>query len=225
MSRPHFPPLAQIFPSLYQKWYVRCKVAMDPLYSAVLAALAPTAQPLLDIGCGMGVLAFYLKTHGWAPAIHGTDFDAAKIATAQQIAARHFPDCTFSTRNAADGIPPHLGSVCLLDVLQYVTTAQRPVLLQACVDRVADGGLLVVRSVLQDNNWRSRASRWMDRIATWTRWIPTPALSHPSREEITSVLTAAGMEGQFTPLWGRMPLNNWLGVFRRAHAGPPTPSE
>ena len=198
---------------------------MDPLYPAVLAALAPTAQPLLDIGCGMGVLAFYLKTHGWAPAIHGTDFDAAKIATARQIAVRHFPDCTFSAGNAADGIPPHGGSVCLLDVLQYVTAAQRPALLQACVDRVAGGGLLIIRSALKDQSWRYRASRWMDRIATWTRWIPTPAISHPGGEEITSVLTAAGMQGQFTPLWGRMPLNNWLGVFRRAQAGPPTPPE
>lgn len=225
MRSPRLPPLAQLFPTTWQKWYVRCKVAMDPLYPAVLESLAPTTRALLDVGCGMGVLAFYLKTHGWAPAIHGTDFDAAKIATAQQIAGRHFPDCTFSAGNAADGIPLHQGSVCLLDVLQYVTVAQRPALLQACADRVDDGGLLVIRSALQDKSWRYRASRWMDRIATWTRWIPAPPISHPREKEITGVLTTAGMQGQFTPLWGRMPLNNWLGVFRRAQAGGPTPSE
>ena len=208
------PSLARLYPATAQRWYVRCKVAMDPLYPAVLAALGKSKEPLLDVGCGMGVLAFYLKQHGWAPAIHGTDFDAAKIATAQQIAAQHFPDCTFSAGNAAAGIPPHRGSVSLLDVLQYLTVEERATLLRACAERVSAGGLLVIRSSLHSESWRYQCSRWVDRMAGWVRWISAPAVSHPGEPEICAVLEAAGMQGEFTPLWGAMPMNNWLGIFR-----------
>ena len=33
-------------------------------------------------------------------------------------------------------------------------------------------------------------------------------------DNLGAVLEAAGMQGQFTPLWGAMPMNNWLGIFR-----------
>jgi SAM-dependent methyltransferase len=219
------PSLASYYSHPAHRWYVRCKLRMDPLYPAVMAALATSGEALLDIGGGMGVLAFYLKQHSFAPAIHTTDFDAAKIAVAQRIAARHFPDCTFSAGNAAAGIPPHRGSVTLLDVLQYLTLDQRTALLRECAERIAPGGILVIRSTLRDRCWRYRFSRWVDRMATWTRWIPPAALSHPAAEEVTGVLAAAGLSGKFTPLWGRMPLNNWLGVFRRTAANGPRAQE
>ena len=37
-------------------WYARIKLATDPLYTGVGAVLAETCEPLLDLGCGTGLL-------------------------------------------------------------------------------------------------------------------------------------------------------------------------
>ena len=50
--------------------------------------------------------------------------------------------------------------------------------------------------------------------------MKSPPTQYPRKEEIESLLAAAGLQGSLQPLWGRTPFNNWLGVFHR----PPTPA-
>ncbi len=209
------PRLAHYYPSLAQRYYVEGKLVLDPLYPAVYQALAEIPEPLLDVGCGMGVLAFYLRTRGWSAPILGVDVEHAKIALAQSVAPHFPPRCEFAAGDAAAALPAHSGHVTLLDVLQYVPVPERSRLLQACAARVSPNGLLVIRSGLHDHHWRMGCTRWLDRLATRIGWIRTPALAYPTETEMQSILQATGLTGTFVPLWGRMPLNNWLGVFRR----------
>ena len=66
----------------YDYYYTREKLASDPLYPGVLQALRGTDAPLLDLGCGLGLLAHALARDGQALAYYGVDNDAPKIERA-----------------------------------------------------------------------------------------------------------------------------------------------
>lgn len=203
------------FPSLQERWYVMGKLATDPLYPAVYEVLTPTTTPLLDVGCGMGVLAFYLRQRGWQPAITGVDFDPRKITTARQLAAGFGGTVEFFHGDAGTSMPAHYGSVTVLDILQYFQPDARNALLRECAARVADDGVLVIRSGILDATRRFRMTRLTDRMATWVHWMKAPPVHYPGCAELCQVLQDAGLHGEFTPLWGRTPFNSWLGVFRQ----------
>lgn len=207
--------LAREFPGVSDRWYVRAKLSTDPLYGAVFKELENTEQPLLDIGCGMGLLAFYLRARGWKPRIAGFDYDVRKIASARSAAARLGPDTDFSSGDARSGLPEHFGSVSLLDILQYFTPDEQRGLLEAVAMRVAPGGRLIIRNGLASDDWRGRVTRMGDHFAKLTRWMREPTTHYPSGDFLQSCLRDAGLEGTLRPLWGRTPFNNWLGVWRR----------
>ena len=216
--RPALRDLARRFPTVSERCYVRGKLASDPLYPAVLRALDGTDAPLLDIGCGMGLLGFYLRLGGWMPPISGIDYDARKIKTACRLAPDFPGKLDFARGDAMAGLPPHSGSVTILDILQYFPVAERARLLAAAADRVSPGGVLVIRTGLTDSSLRFHITRAMDHVASLARWMKSPPLHYPTAGEITDTLARAGLDGRFTPLWGRTPFNNWLGVFRRANS-------
>ena len=58
---------------------------LDPVYDAVLTELrgAPPL-PILDIGCGPGLLAAVLRTGGLTAPIHGLDYDPRKTDAARE---------------------------------------------------------------------------------------------------------------------------------------------
>ncbi len=211
------------FPGQFNRFYVWGKASTDPLYPAIYETLKDIETPLLDVGCGMGLLAFYLREMGWTEAIHGVDIDAKKIAIALQV-ARHFRGpLSFESVCASDPLPPHSGSVTLLDILQYLPTSERLKMLRGCAERVAPNGRLIIRTGVQETNWRGRVTILMDRVGNGIGWITSRAHTHPTLAEIKEPLAEAGLVGEFTPLWGRTPFHNWLGVFRREDQGPSAP--
>ncbi len=69
-------------------YYTRAKLGSDPLYPGVLQALRGSRAPVLDLGCGLGLLAHALRQDGQAMDYRGVDNDAAKIRRAKVVAAR-----------------------------------------------------------------------------------------------------------------------------------------
>ena len=57
-------------------FYSRSKLGSDPLYPGVCEALRGTTAPLLDLGCGLGLLAHALRADGIDIAYRGVDNDA-----------------------------------------------------------------------------------------------------------------------------------------------------
>lgn len=221
-TRDQIKDLCTRFPSTGERCYARGKLATDPLYPAVRRALGERDEtPLLDIGCGMGVLAFYLRLTGWKGPIHGLDYDARKIDTANRLAPGFPGEHCFQCADATQGLPPHLGHVTILDILQYFPGPERARLLEESARRVAPGALLVLRTGLVAANWRFRVTRFMDHVAKAANWMKSPPLHYPEAGEIESALRGAGLEGSLAPLWGRTPFNNWLGVFSRPEDAPP----
>ena len=208
---------ARVFPNSHARWYVAVKVASDPLYPAVLEVLRGTMAPLLDLGCGMGVLSFYLRAHGFTNRIHGIDYDPRKIAAAHQVQqATGAPDLLFNLGDASAGLPEHMGSVTILDILQYFPPAEQDKLLMEAASLVAPDGMLIIRSCMETPGWRFRFTLWNDHLANRFHWMQAPPVHYPTPDSLTNTLTAAGLTGTLRPLYGKTPFNNWLAVFRRA---------
>ncbi|OAI57821.1 hypothetical protein AYO49_01785 [Verrucomicrobiaceae bacterium SCGC AG-212-N21] len=192
------------------------KVLTDPLYPAVWEALHETREPLLDVGCGMGVLAFYLRERGWEAPCTCMDVDRQKIAVAQRIQHRWPGSIRFLAGDAAQGLPEHRGSVTFLDLLQYFSHEAQQFLLAEAASRVSEDGVLIIRNAMVGTGGRHGITKVLDRVARWMRWMSVVPKDYPDRTNVCDTLAAQGLHGGFQPLWGRTPFHNWLGVFRRA---------
>ncbi|MGI8601738.1 MAG: class I SAM-dependent methyltransferase [Verrucomicrobiales bacterium] len=207
--------LCRRFPFRYYAPYVFCKLLLDPVYREVARELYSSRHSLLDIGCGPGLLACYLRECGFSAPIHGCDYDGEKIAVAARI-MKGDSATTFKLGDARKGLPSHCGDVAILDALQFCTAAEQTALLETAADRVAPGGKLIIRTCLREKNWRFRLTHVGDRFAKGTSWMAEHAVCYPSREAIAAQLQGVGLEGEVRSLSGVLPFNNFLFVFRRS---------
>ena len=193
--------------------YTRGKLRWDPVFRAVGPLLASSPRPLLDVGCGLGLLGQYLREHGFRARYLGIDLDARKIGEAQR-AAQNGLDLEFSTGSATSP-PDFRGDVALLDVLHYLPAGHQQLALAEAAARVTPGGMLVIRNVVRDASWRFRATVMEEHFIRALRWMRYPATHYPGREEIEAPLRASGFSTEVTPLWGRTPFNSYLFIARR----------
>ncbi len=183
MSRRSTDIARTFLPNRNHYWYTRCKLASDPLYAGVGAALHGPQAPLLDLGCGIGLLAHTLRAQGFDGEYLGVDNDAEKIAAAGAAAARA---CLHSVKfvciDLARDVPPaHRGSVTLLDVLQYVSPQAGEVLIERAAACIAPGARLVIRTGLEDGSARLRFTRAIDKFAKGVGWMNAAPHWYPTR--------------------------------------------
>jgi len=202
----------------YRHWrhrrYVRGKLKWDPLFEAIAPLLAGSSRPLLDIGCGLGLLGQYLRERGARMPYLGVDPDGAKIEEARAAAMAGALDIDFATLDASS-LPAFGGDVALIDVLHYLPAdLQRQALANAAA-RVVPGGLLVIRNVLRDDSWRYRLTVAEERFAAALGWMRFATGHFPRREDIESPLASLGFDVSVEPLWGATPFNSYLIVARR----------
>ncbi len=201
-----------------QRGYVRSKLAGDPVYAAVADMLAGSTLPLLDIGCGIGLLGQYLHAQGHTVACLGVDHDPRKIATGQRAVKRAGLATTIELHRAnVHELPPMQGDVAILDVLHYLPAADQQALLQEAVRHLAPHGLLIIRNVLREQNWRFHATRVEEFFLRVSGWIPGGPQHYPSADELRAPLQHAGLDVRIEPLHGRTPFNSYLVVARRNH--------
>jgi len=212
----------RFLPSRWHYYYARSKLATDPLYAAVAAALAGTDAPLLDLGCGVGLLVHYCRASGISLPYFGIDNDGQKVSLARSAAARAgFTGCEFEARDLALGWPKHRGSVALLDVLQFVPPQQMSAVIAQAAACITESGRLIIRTGMQDGSWRTRITRAADWFARGIRWMNAAPRAYPTRGFLEEQLAAQGLEAEFRPLWGNTPFNNWLVVARRPRGSRP----
>ena len=197
-------------------YYSRIKLGSDPLYPAVAAALRGSSAPLLDLGCGIGLLAHALRAADVALPYRGVDNDAGKIAHAGRAAANAgLADVAFEVVDLATTFPAHAGSVAVLDVLQYLDDAAQARLLDAAIAMLVPGARLVIRTGLEDGSPRIRVTRGFDRFANRLGWMNAAPRSYPRADSLRARLASAGLRGEFVPAHGNTPFNNWLVVAER----------
>lgn len=202
--------LSAPFPGIWARSYVSSKVKTDPLYNAVFEELQSAEMPLLDLGCGMGLLAFYLREKGLDFPIHGLDYDPRKIEAARQVAlSLAHRQVSFDTHDARKGLPQHSGNVSILDIMQFFTPPEQEALLNLAASRVAPGGKLVIRSGLRDESWRFKVTVAGDLLAKASFWMKAAPTHYPTSRDFERILAPHG-QVKVVPLWGGTPFNNHL---------------
>lgn len=208
--------IAARYSGRWLRGYVRGKLAHDPLYPAVTDELLHTPAPVLDVGCGVGLLLHCLRAAGGRHRYLGIEPDRRKLAQAR-YAARDLRDARFSARSA-QSLPRWRGHVTILDMLHYLDRADQETLLIAAAERTAPGAMLVVRNTLRTSSWRFRCTRLEEGFLFATRWMRFPALHYPTVEELHAPLRVSGLEVTTRPLWGGTPFNGYLTVARHPEA-------
>jgi trans-aconitate methyltransferase len=196
---------------------VGSKLATDPVYDAVAGLLSDHDLPLTDLGCGVGLMAFYLREHGVRAPIAGIDHDGAKIAAAREIGAA-YQGLTFAAGDTRSWAGP-TGSVLLLDVLHYFSDGDQAALLERIAGGIAAGGMVIIRDAVRDGSIRYRITYAAEAFARGIRWLKAERLNFPGREAIVRPFRERGFAEEVRPLWGRTPFNNYLFVFRRPAGG------
>lgn len=198
------------FGNRWDYYYSRAKLGSDPLYPGVSQALRGTREPLLDLGCGLGLLAHTLHADGIRLPYRGVDSDAAKIRRAIRAAAKVGLDhAGFQTMDLSRETPAHRGSVVILDVLQFIPYPAQARAIDAMIAMLTPGAKLVIRTGLDDGTGRARITRAVDLFSRALGWMNAMPRYYPDGEALRARLSDAGLSVEFTPLFGRTPFNNW----------------
>jgi SAM-dependent methyltransferase len=210
--------------SRFLSGYAKGKAAWDPAYPAVAKILRGSPRPLLDVGCGIGLLAAYLRECGCEQPVVGIEPDAAKADTARRLVAGHYPQLTFAVGDARD-LPEFSGDIVILDVLHYMDPAVQGDVLRAVARRIAPGGTALIRTTFRDGSWRYFATLAEEALVRITGWIRGGRCRFPSRAGVESELKACGLEVSIRPMWGKTPFNSHLVEARRTAGSERVPGD
>jgi 2-polyprenyl-3-methyl-5-hydroxy-6-metoxy-1,4-benzoquinol methylase len=214
----HESACARVASRFSQRWlrsYVRGKLRRDRIYQAAYELLGSSASPILDVGCGVGLLAFYLRERACRQPVLGLDVDARKIRYGATIAAGHYRGVDLRVHDVAKTIPDFSGNVALFDVLHYLPPAQQTALLTHLAECMEPGGLLIIRDCPREARPRYWITWMAEKFAQAISWNLDSTLHFPSRAGIDEVFDAAEFERETRPLWGGSPFNNHIFIFRR----------
>jgi 2-polyprenyl-3-methyl-5-hydroxy-6-metoxy-1,4-benzoquinol methylase len=198
--------------------YVRNKLRSDRIYPAAYDLLGRSTEPILDVGCGVGLLAFYLRERACAQPVLGLDLDARKISCGAEIATRAYRDVELRFYDVEKTLPDFRGNVALFDVLHYLPQTGQMALLTRLIERVAPGGFLIIRDSLREMRPRYWITWLAEKFAQTISWNVNLEIHFPSRASIDDVFDGGQFERTSRPLWGRSPFNNHIFVFRRRRA-------
>ena len=207
--------VASQFPQRWLRGYVGSKLLRDPVFEAAYGLLSKSDKPILDVGCGVGLLAFYLRERGCNQRILGLDVDARKIRQGIRIERRVYDDIEFRCQDALKELPEFEGDVVLFDVLHYLAPSEQASLLQRLARCVAPGGTLLVRDCPREKGMRFRMTWAAEKFAQLISWNLRRPLHFPSRESITEAFGETEFDREIRPMWGSSPFHNYLFVFRR----------
>lgn len=202
--------IAARYPSRFLRIYVRSKIRIDPVYAAVFEQIGQGSEPLLDVGCGIGILALYLRERGFRAPIRGVDTDDRKVALARSV----MPDATtFSVADARTAIDAG-GTIVLLDLLHYFRGNEQAQILAAAARSATT---VIIRDAIRDGSWRYRLTYLQETFSRIIQWLRAERLHFATRDDVMRPF--AGFDAEVVPLHGRTPFNNYLFVFRRSTAG------
>lgn len=150
-SSPTLAALLAQYPTLSQRerlhMHIRWRVCPLPR----IAALVPTNGLIVDLGCGHGLFPLLLTAQAPTRQVLGVDLDAEKIALAKTL---RVPNLQFECGDIAETPFPPAQAVTILDVFYLVPFDVQEKLLAICVEKLAPGGVLVLKDMAEMPRWK-----------------------------------------------------------------------
>ena len=201
------------------KWlrgYVAGKVGSDPVFKTSWKFISIRRQPVWDIGCGLGLLGISMRGAGLTERYRGFDTSAWKVNLGKE-AMRYFgfDELGFEVRDALSVEIPTGTTVCMFDVLHYLSPVDQKLMLERLAKAAESGSLILLRTTFKDSGWRYLATlveEWWTRA---TGWINGGDVNFPRRQELVSFFKERGLGIGVTPLWGKTPFGGELVVIEK----------
>jgi 2-polyprenyl-3-methyl-5-hydroxy-6-metoxy-1,4-benzoquinol methylase len=136
---------------------------------AVIDEAVPRAGRVLEVGCGHGLISAYLALSSGDRSVTGIDIDARKIAVATHaLTHAHRSNARLTFAHAEAGALPtgEWDAVVIVDVLYLLDPADERALLDSCVNRLAAGGVLVLKETDVVPRWKHWCAKVQEIVAT-----------------------------------------------------------
>ena len=165
---------------------------------ALVDEAVPRAGRVLEVGCGHGLVSTYLALSSPDREVTGVDIDARKIAVASH-AQSHIDPATAHVEfhHVAAGHLPEgsWDAIVIVDVLYLLDRGAELALLDGCVERLSEGGVLVVKETDVVPRWKHWVASAQEVVATKIlRITEGSSLSFTPIVEIAYHLRANGLD-------------------------------
>jgi trans-aconitate methyltransferase len=210
--------VARRYASVSARMYAKGKLGSDPIAAQMLALAAElggTLGRVVDVGCGRGQMGLLALEAGVATEVTGFDWDAKKVAEANQAAATEPALAAKFTQGDVREHPIAAADTLLMfDVLHYLTDVQQA----ALVDRIVATAprTILVRELDPDRGWRSFTTRTQEAVTTFLGYNVGERVRVRAIADVTRPLEAAGWSVRVEPSWGSTPFANVAIIARRA---------
>ena len=208
--------------------FARSKLRIDPVYRAILElGLLPDRACVLDLGCGQGLLAAWLKAaescyacgswpSTWPPApqalsTRGIELRARYVRRARSALGSALEVTHADIRRASFGTAD---AVVILDVLHYLAPQAQVDVLQRARAALEPRGLLLLRVGDAGAGLRFRCGQWIDELMLLLRGYPPVAQHCRSVAQWRELLRDCGFDSEAKPMSQGTPFANVLLIAR-----------
>lgn len=187
--------------------------------------VVPLHGDVLEIGCGHGLLSLYLAACSPHRRVLGVDIDVDKIALASRAAdaLRARDDVRVQVEcRVADGAVPDgpWDAIVIADVLYLLPVELRHRLLDEAADRLAPGGVLVVKETDRHPRWKGSLTIAQELVSTQVlRITEGETVEFEPPAAFAARLRARGLEVEGHRVDRGYPHPHHLLLARRPHRG------
>jgi 1-acyl-sn-glycerol-3-phosphate acyltransferase len=146
------------------EWYTRVKLRLEDNYN-YFNSLIPRNCRITDLGCGYGYLDFMLSLVSEERSILAIDYDADKIAVANNCAINN-DRITFIAGDITNMEFEPSDVFIMNDVLHYFPQDLQIKVIEKCFQQVSDEGIIIIRDADKDLQTRHAGTRLTEFFST-----------------------------------------------------------
>lgn len=198
--------------------FIRWKARLDRVFG-ILMDTDLGSGPVVDLGCGYGMMLALVAFKDPTRPLRGCDLDARRVRAAHGALEGY--DSNVELADARRFEVSGAGLILLIDVLQYLSLEDQQALLARCVAALRPGGILIIREPDTSAGWRWWMTQALDLVAVKLhRAASRPSYQHA--DTLAATLAAAGLAVEARSYRNVLPLAHV--VVRATQPGAPSRS-
>lgn len=154
------------------EWHARLRWWLDYRSFDYYHTLCPTEGKIYDLGCGYGILGFYLTYRSPKRKLIGVDADKEKIVVANHCYDKS-PDLHFEHANILNVTIRDADVIFLGEELQYINGQDQERVLENCYSNLNEDGKIIISERVAAKaaglDFSSLIDRWADRLAGYNK--------------------------------------------------------